>query len=406
MKRNIYTSVEFGSYSIKLLVSEFIDDKQNLLFIDEMKTDGIDAGIIHNKGIVTRDMRKLVDKAEGFLDAKIKSIVIMLPSVNLSSKEVSYDITIPENRVTGKHIKNLFNRVYTDITHQKKDDHSDQEIAFIYPRRFLSSKSRKSLLNPINEITRELIVSLEVIFEDKQTMIDYVEIIDELGIEILDIMPNVIAYKNSLLSSEELYNYACVVDIGHKSTTITVYKDNLVYQSESFKLGSSIITKAIAETLSLNLKDANEFKMVHGQTVSKLASDEIVFEQRHTDGSITYITSEYIAKLIDSKYAEIIRLIRQYLNEAGLKNKISKYILIGGATQMTHFEAYFKQSFGEEVSIRRPDFIGTRHPKYSSIISGHFNIYYLEKIFEEEYEMIVFNQNEETIENTEPESKN
>jgi cell division protein FtsA len=394
MKDYIYASVEFGSHTIKLLISEFVEEKQNILFIDEIPSKGIVAGVIEQKQEVVRDCRKLIERAEDFLDAKIKSVVVMLPSVNLTTKEVSYDLTIPENRVQGKHIKNLFNKVYSE---ESSDEQSNQEIAFIYPKRFLSSKTRKSIFNPINEITRDLFVTLEVVYEDQKTMIDYVEIIDSCGLEVLDIMPSVVAYKNSLLTKEEMTNYACVVDIGDMTTTITVYHDQLVYKSECFKIGAQNVTKALEETLGLTPKDAIEFKEIHGQAVSKEASQEIVFEQKFSDGSITYITSEYVSKIIDEKYIEILRVIRQYLLETGLKSKINHYYLVGGAVLMMNFETLFKHNFGEHVSIRRPDFIGSRHSKYSAIISGHFNIYYLEKLFEEDYHMIKFNEVEERL---------
>jgi cell division protein FtsA len=391
MKRNIYASVEFGTHTLKLLVSEFVDGKQNILFIDELQSSGIEDGLVYDKSKVINECQQLIKKAEHYLDATIKSVVIMLPSVNLRTKEIGYDITIPDGRVRGKHIKDLFNKVYTEEITKIEQQKIKDEIAFIHPRRFISSKSRKSLLNPINEMTRELNVSLEIVYENKQMIIDYLEVIDALGIEVLDIMPNAVAYKNSLLSKEEMANYCAVIDIGSHVTTISVYHDNLILKSESFKIGGQIVTDAIKDDLSLSLKAAEEFKITHGLTVSKEATGEIVYEQKHEDGSITYVTTEYVAKLIDEQYLAILRVIRQYLLETGLKNKITKFILIGGAMAIENIETLFKHNFGENVHLRRPDFIGARHPKFSSIISSHYHIYHLEQILEEEHIMVAFN---------------
>lgn len=392
----VYVSVEFGSHTIKLLVSEFVDEKQNILFIDEEKTNGIQAGIIEQKEIVARDLKKLIERAENFLNAKIKSVVVMLPSVNIHSNEVNYDLTIPENRVQGKHIKNLFNKIY-----QEENNDPKLEIAFIYPRRFLSSKTRKNMAVPINEITRDLYVSLEVVYEDKKTMFDYLEVLDTCGLEVLDIMPNPVAYKNSLLLKEEMMDYACVVDLGDQTTTITVYRDDLIYKSETFRIGSRTATKAIEEQFGLNETDAEWFKVIHGRVLVSDAADEIVYEQVFKDGSITYITSEFVSKLLNESYLEIIRVIRQYLLETGLKNKITAYYLVGGGVEIDEFETLFKHNFGNNVYLRRPSFIGARHPKYSTIISGHYNIYYLERLFEEDYQMIEYQNDTEVPETLE-----
>lgn len=387
MRSNIYASLEFGTHSIKLLVSEFIDEKQNILFIDEEITTGVEIGQIIDKTTVFNDVKKLILKCEDFLSAKIKAIVLMLPSIGFNNKVVNYDITIPENIVRGKHIKYLFNKVY-----EQEVNALDRvgEIAAIYPINFTTLNSKKRIDNPIGENTRGINASLEVIYVNHQMLIDYISIIEQLGIDIIDIMPNVIGYKGSLLSKEEMENYLCVVDIGALTTTVTTYHKQVIHACETFKLGVKAVTDNLRDKLGLENNDAEDLKITHGNCISKDIVDEIVFEQRQTDGSITYITSEFIAKIVEERYLEIIRVIKKYLLESGLKGKIQKFILIGGGVQIENFEKLFRYNFGENSTIRSPNLIGTRHPKYSSIISGQYNILYFEQLFEEKYEMVVF----------------
>ena len=388
----VYVSVEFGAHSIKLLVSEFIDGMQHILFLDEEPSSGIESGIIKDKDIVVRDFRKLIDRAEEFLDCKIKAVVVMLPSVDLKVKEVSYDLMIPENHVQGKHIKNLFNKVY-----EEENNEPNLEIAFIYPQRFQSSKIRKTMFLPIGEQTRDLFVTLEIVYQDKKTLFDYVDVASSAGLDVLDIMPNPVALKKGCLSKEEMAEYACVVDIGATMTTITIYHEERIESSESFRIGSKRATEKLQEQLNLSLKDAEAFKITHGRVLGISGKDEIVYEQTHPDGSITYITNDYVAKLMNEAYLEIIRVIRQYLLEAGLIGKITHYYLIGGGVAMDKFEQLFKNNFGSNVSIRTPQVLGTRHPKYTSLISGQFNIHYLEQLFEANYQMVAAKT--ETLEN-------
>lgn len=381
----VYVSVEFGSHSIKLLASEFVNEEQHVLYIDEEPSSGIEFGVIQQKEVVVRDLRKLIERAERFLKANIKAIVVMLPSVGLKTTEVSYDLMIPENRVQGHHIKNLFNKVYEE---ENKEPHL--EIAFIYPLRFLSSKLRKNLFQPIGQHTRDLFVTLELVYQDKKTLFDYVDVASQAGVDVLDIMPNAIALKHSGLSKEEMKDYACVVDVGATTTTITVYHEEKIERSESFRIGSRLATEQLQQQFSFSTSDAEQFKLTHGRVLSTDEKHEIVFEQTHADGSITYITNEYIAKLLNASYLEIIRVIRQYLLETGLINRIKHYYLIGGGVTIERFETLFKNNFGPNVSIRYPEIIGARHSKYTSIISGHFNIHYLEQLFEEDYQMIEY----------------
>lgn len=391
MNRNIYVSVEFGTHTLKLLVSEFFGEKQNILFLDEEMTKGIEVGHIIDKMTVQNSLKKLISRAEKFLNARIKAVILMLPSVNLWTKEVTYDITIPENMVKGKHIKSLFNKVYTE---EMKANERGGVIASVYPNKFTSVKMRKVIDNPVGELTRELSVNIEIVYENQAMIVEYISVIEQLGIEVIEIMPNVVGYKNSLLMKDEMKDYACVVDVGANTTTITIYNNQLIERSETFKIGSSIVTQALMENLGLSYEDSEDFKITHGNCVAKEASDEIIFEKHFPDGTISYITHEYVAQIIEEKYLEIIRVIKRYLLEYGLKNRITHYYLIGGGVAIENFERLFKNNFGEWVSIRRPNLIGSRHPKYSSIISGQYNAYYFESLFEEQYNMIIFNDSD------------
>jgi len=391
MNRNIYVSVEFGTHTLKLLVSEFFGEKQNILFLDEEMTKGIEVGHIIDKMTVQNSLKKLISRAEKFLNARIKAVILMLPSVNLWTKEVTYDITIPENMVKGKHIKSLFNKVYTE---EMKANERGGVIASVYPNKFTSVKMRKVIDNPVGELTRELSVNIEIVYENQAMIVEYISVIEQLGIEVIEIMPNVVGYKNSLLMKDEMKDYACVVDVGANTTTITIYNNQLIERSETFKIGSSIVTQALMENLGLSYEDSEDFKITHGNCVAKEASDEIIFEKHFPDGTISYITHEYVTQIIEEKYLEIIRVIKRYLLEYGLKNRITHYYLIGGGVAIENFERLFKNNFGEWVSIRRPNLIGSRHPKYSSIISGQYNAYYFESLFEEQYNMIIFNDSD------------
>lgn len=391
MNRNIYVSVELGTHTLKLLVSEFFGEKQNILFLDEEMTKGIEVGHIIDKMTVQNSLKKLISRAEKFLNARIKAVILMLPSVNLWTKEVTYDITIPENMVKGKHIKSLFNKVYTE---EMKANERGGVIASVYPNKFTSVKMRKVIDNPVGELTRELSVNIEIVYENQAMIVEYISVIEQLGIEVIEIMPNVVGYKNSLLMKDEMKDYACVVDVGANTTTITIYNNQLIERSETFKIGSSIVTQALMENLGLSYEDSEDFKITHGNCVAKEASDEIIFEKHFPDGTISYITHEYVAQIIEEKYLEIIRVIKRYLLEYGLKNRITHYYLIGGGVAIENFERLFKNNFGEWVSIRRPNLIGSRHPKYSSIISGQYNAYYFESLFEEQYNMIIFNDSD------------
>src|SRR5690606_15834509 len=160
----------------------------------------------------------------------------------------------------------------------------------IYPIYFTLLDTQRKVDNPVGEKTKNLHANFEIVYVNQQILIDYIAIIEQLGLDIVDIMPNVVGYKYSLLSKEEMEDYVCVIDIGAHTTTVTTYHEQLIHSCETFKIGVKAITDNLSEKLSLSFADAEDLKITHGNCIVKGIEDEIVFEQRQADGSITYIT--------------------------------------------------------------------------------------------------------------------
>lgn len=53
---------------------------------------------------------------------------------------------------------------------------------------------------------------------------------------------------------------ACVVDIGHKTTSINIYRDGKLLLPRTVPLGGEMITRALADNLGLSLEEAEELK--------------------------------------------------------------------------------------------------------------------------------------------------
>ncbi|WP_161625427.1 cell division FtsA domain-containing protein [Haloplasma contractile] len=392
MKRNIYASLDLGANTIKLLVSEFVGERQNILFVDEIKSTGIEHGFIRDKAKVIADLQKLKGKCESFLNIKLNSIVLSLPSIELDTKTISNTVTVNHGRVKGSDIKKMFNEIYEQEIEQVSSEKRKKEVSAIIPINFSIGKNKKYVFFPLNEICREITMNANLLTLDKQVIISHITTVEEAGLHVIDIMPNVATYLYTLLSPEEMTEMSCVVDIGKTATTITILEKGVIIFSEQFSIGGNIITQAIKDELQLDFEDAEEFKLTHGVCGVGNASDEVIYEKDYGDHAPTYITEKDIAEIVEANYMEIMRIVKQYLFEVGVKTKVERFIFIGGATEVRGFLHLIKQTFGEHSTVRRPSMLGVRHPKYSSAISMHNSIYFFDSLFEENYEMVTFNK--------------
>ena len=78
--KHIYTSVDIGSNTIKIVVFELYKNKLNLLAASSVKSEGIKKGVITNFEEASMSMTKVFNDVEQMLGIKINKVVASVPS--------------------------------------------------------------------------------------------------------------------------------------------------------------------------------------------------------------------------------------------------------------------------------------------------------------------------------------
>ncbi len=126
-----------------------------------------------------------------------------------------------------------------------------------------------------------------------------------------------------------------IVNIGGRSTSITIVNKGYERISHNYEIGGFEITKSIARSLNISIEKADELKMKFGLK----EGDENVI-------------NESMVSLIDMMAFETRRTITNYEEAKG--QTISKIMLIGGVANIPYFIEYFKKKLGREVSPGNP----------------------------------------------------
>ena len=126
-----------------------------------------------------------------------------------------------------------------------------------------------------------------------------------------------------------------IVNIGGRSTSISIVDGGVERVSRSYEFGGFEITKSIARSLNVDLKRAEDLKRSVGF--------------KETDAKII---NEAMASLLDTMIFEARKTISRY--EMEKKTKINKVILTGGLTNMPNFSQYFKDKIGMDTSVGNP----------------------------------------------------
>jgi len=164
----------------------------------------------------------------------------------------------------------------------------------------------------------------------------YERIAQKAGLKILGIEAEVFAFSRAVVENDPRNKKLTVVlvDIGARSTTVSVVDKSILKLSHSFDISGSDLTNVIAKGFNINQKTAEEWKIKYGLLPSQL-------EIRKT-----------LSPLIDVIVDEIQRIIQNFYQTE--QKRVNKIIIAGGSAHLPGLREYLKEKLSLPIEIASP----------------------------------------------------
>lgn len=366
--KHIYTSVDIGSDSIKVVTSELFKGKLNLLAASSVKSKGIKKGLITDVNSATMSLQKAISEVENMLGIKIKKVITTIPSYFAEFTKIDGEIKINnENKmVTGDDVvKVLGQAVRGKIS-------STKEMVTIVPIDF-SVDSKTGIKDPKGLTGNTLRTRAILITTPKKNIYSVVGLIEAIGIEVVDISLNSIGDINALKNKGMEEKIGAIINIGAETTTVSVYNKNILIKTSIIGMAGRDIDNDISYMYKIDLEVAKKIKEKFALAHKKYASSSEIYElPGHKN-----IEQLEVSTITMSRIEEILTLAKKELLE--LTNRQMEYIIItGGVSNMSHFELVAENIFGKDVIIGNVRLIGIRNNKYSSAVGNI--VYFINKL--------------------------
>lgn len=366
--KHIYTSVDIGSDSIKVVTSELFKGKLNLLAASSVKSKGIKKGLITDVNSATMSLQKAISEVENMLGIKIKKVITTIPSYFAEFTKIDGEIKINnENKiVTGDDVvKVLGQAVRGKIS-------STKEMVTIVPIDF-SVDSKTGIKDPKGLTGNTLRTRAILITTPKKNIYSVVGLIEAIGIEVVDISLNSIGDINALKNKGMEEKIGAIINIGAETTTVSVYNKNILIKTSIIGMAGRDIDNDISYMYKIDSEVAKKIKEKFALAHKKYASSSEIYElPGHKN-----IEQLEVSTIAMSRIEEILTLAKKELLE--LTNRQMEYIIItGGVSNMSHFELVAENIFGKDVIIGNVRLIGIRNNKYSSAVGNI--VYFINKL--------------------------
>lgn len=359
--RKIIASLDIGTSTIKLIIGEFIKNKLNILCTSEVPSKGMKKGLIYRRDELIPVLKETFHKAEEMLGIPVKEVVLSIPAYYTEARmsEGSSTITNEDHVITHQDlIRAMRAASYNQIG-------EDEELISILPTTY--KVDNDIVKNPINMIGKKLSLKAVLITAPKSSVIDFLKVLDTIGIKVIDVVTSSLGDYASNRFKESGSKFGAIINIGEETTTVSVFNKGILTRAEVIELGGANIDNDIAYIYKITKKDARELKESIGLACSDQARKEEKVTLTDRLGEEVTINQLDLSEIIESRLREILELAKKQINLL-TKREIEYIIITGGSSEIGDFNNLLDKVFTKPHILGKIDTVGARNNKFSTTL--------------------------------------
>ena len=358
--KKIYTSIDIGSDTIKIVVGESFNGNVNVLASKTIKSKGVRKGLITDPNLAITAIKDGMLSINDMLGITIKKVIATVPSYNAKFMYVtgSVNITSPDGFVTNDDV----NRVIKDSIYSKITQ--EYELVTVIPTSFLVDNEEVSS-KPVGMQGKKLDIKGIMITTPKKNIYSVISVLEGAGLEVVDIAVSGLGDYFEVHNANIDKKVGAIINIGHETTTVSVFNHGKLMNTDVIQLGGYNVEKDIAYIFGISVFDARILK-------ERFASSHKRFSQLNDTYEITNNANEKIklnqlevTEVVMSRMAQILKMAKKQILLL-TKHDIGYIIITGGLTEIKSFKNLVFEILGKDVIIFTEETLGVRDNMYTT----------------------------------------
>lgn len=357
--RNVYASIDIGTYSCKFVVCEYFNNKIHVLASHSVNSKGIKKGLIVEPNLVVDTILEGMAEINALLGIEIKKVLVNVPDYNAKFKTVTGSTTVKENNViTSEDI----NRVIKDSIYNKLDE--NYELVTMVPYKYIID-GNKEISKPIGKNGQKLEIEGIMISTPKKNIYSVLNVIEQAGLEVMDITISGLAVYHEVKEKNFDNKVGAVINLGHETTTISIFDNNILINNETLQIGGVNVEKDVSYVFGTNLEDARIIKEKFASAHKRFCQINEIHEVKNNSNELIKLNALEVSEVVMSRMVEILTLAKKQIRV--LTNKEIDYIVLtGGLTEFKTFKNLAYEIFGKDVIIYNVTTLGCRNNKFAN----------------------------------------
>ena len=358
---NIYTGIDVGTDSVKIVVVEKIKKSFNLLASSCTPCSYIHHGEVTNVRALANVIRDGINEVEDMLGLKIDKAICSLNPINLNMDIIKGEVEVEDpNNITGVDISNLLNETINSI------DFEDQELVTSTPINFVIDGVKK-VYDPKNCVGKKLESKIVISSIDKSAMYRMLEAIKLAGVDSIDVCfkstGDYFTIKNDTYDDQ----VGAIINIGQDSTNVAIFNKGIQIKNSVINMGSVHVDRDISYIYNCNNDVSRKMKEEFAYTFADDADSNEEMTIKDREGNDKVVKQVGLSKVVEARIREILKL--SYDEIKNLTNrKISYIIITGGLSEINGMDHLVDIYFNGLCKVCKINIMGLRHNKYSSVL--------------------------------------
>ena len=341
LKEPVIVAIELGTSRIAGIAGKKKDGNfQILAYAEEQTTACIKRGLIYNVEKTTQAIKTVVDKLSNVVKQEITCVYIGLGGQSVRSVKKK----VPRNMLTQTSITA---EIIEELRNESKDiiNFPDCEILANIPQGYIIDTVKTN--DPQGVFGTNIEGEFINIIARNQLRGNITTCLQSVGLEVAGMPIQALERAKCVLTEQEKRAGCAMIDLGAGTTTVVVYKQNVVRSLVTIPVGFSNIVEDIKTILQIEDKEATDLLINKGNAYLETEEDmdEVMGGKNYTTSNGRSHSLLQIHEIIDARLTEIVvNAVTQITNTGMLDQLLAGIVITGGGANMRNIDKAFKNN--------------------------------------------------------------
>ena len=358
--KKIYTGIDLGSFSIKIVVCEVVNNKFHVLAASNTRCKGIKNGLVTDMEEASIYLKKAKKEVEDMLGITIDQAVVTVPSIDKDFDIVEGKVNVEdENKmVSATDINNVFQDAVLGKVNETK------ELITITPI-FFQVDDKEPVKDPKGMVGESLFVKAVITSIPKENYRNTVNLLKNCGITPVDVTYGIMGDYYEARNIDFDKSVSAIINIGYSKTEVSIFNKGIMIKDEMIDSGSKLIDKDLSYVYNLKRSQARVLKENFAVSNTRYSDVNDTIELTNKNGDDITLNQLEVSEVVEARLVDLLRLAKKQINI--LTNREISYIIItGGISELAGFEYVVENVFDRRCSILDINTMGIRSNMYSS----------------------------------------